>query len=258
MEANVKTPRNKREEKKQVNIKWNSTLFFQIGIIVSSLAIFFLMQTSFEIGSPENPKDSGYVLVDPPVIDYQLDIDLPKKVEPVKKTVVKPKTVVQPIKSTVTPVENDEKDVIETPVAPTDVPIEPTVKSIELPPAPEPSAPLSILNVEYVPVYPGCESLGTNAEKVECLSSQLNVFINRNFRKELLSEMGSNQIYRIYVQFKIDSKGFITDVKANSANEKLKNEAMRVVAKLPRMKPGRQGDKSVDVVYTVPISFRIP
>ena len=59
------------------------------------------------------------------------------------------------------------------------------------------------------------------------------------------------------MKFKIDSNGFIADVVANSHNVYLKKEAQRVINNLPVMKPGKQGDKNVDVVYTVPIVFNI-
>ncbi len=259
MKTTVNNPRNKREEKKQVNIAWNSRLFFQIGIIVSSLAVFFLMQASFEIGSPGYPKDSGFVLEEPPIINYQLDVDLPKPVAPVKRTPAKPTAVVKPVIIDKITITDNTSDIVETPIPPTDaIVVEPTVPVVGEPTSPEPTTPVFVRNVEFVPVYPGCESLGTNAEKVDCMSSQINTFVNRNFRKELLEDFGRGQTHRIYVQFKIDSQGFIADVQANSANEKLKNEAIRVVAKLPRMRPGQQGDKKVDVIYTVPIVFQTP
>ena len=73
----------------------------------------------------------------------------------------------------------------------------------------------------------------------------------------MLEGLNANEMYRIYVNFKIDSKGYVTDVIANSKNHNLKDEALRVIKNLPTMKPGKQGDKNVDVLYTVPIIFKI-
>ena len=47
MKTTVENTRNKRAEKKQTNIKWNSRLFFQIGVIVSLLTVFFIMPSRF-------------------------------------------------------------------------------------------------------------------------------------------------------------------------------------------------------------------
>jgi protein TonB len=258
MKTTVENARNKREEKKQTNIKWNSRLFFQMGVITSLLIVFFIMQTNFEMKSVAiNPKITDGI-TEPPMIDYEIDLDKPKPVEILKKAPQKQVPVITIKKSDVFDVQPDDSPVVETPIAADSDPV------IEAPAAPVvpvdnpvSSGPVSIISVEFVPVYPGCESLGTNAEKVECMSSKINTFINKNFRKELLENLGSNETHRIYVNFKIDSKGYVTDVVANSHNANLKKEAQRVVNNLPTMKPGKQGDKNVDVLYTVPIVFKI-
>lgn len=257
MKTTVENARNKRQEKKQTNITWNSRLFFQIGIIASLLMVFFIMQTNFEMRSVAiNPKISDGI-EEPPMINYEIEVDKPKPVEVIKKSPQK-QVPVEPIKkSNVFEVQPDDSPVVETPVA-ADTPVIETPSASVVPiDNPVDLGPRSMLSVEFVPIYPGCESMGTNAEKVECMSSKINSFINKNFRKELLEDLGSNEIHKIYVNFKIDSKGFVTDVFANSHNPKLKKEAQRVVNNLPTMKPGKQGDKNVDVLYTVPIVFKI-
>lgn len=264
MKTNVKNPQNKRVEKKQVNIVWNSRLFFQIGIIISCLIVFFVMQTSFEVGTPVIADQSSFGIEEPPMVIYQVDVEKPELLVPVKTVPVKPITTRKPVKSETFKVEDNTSDVVETPVLATDIPIiEHSITDVPQPiisePSPsEPTGPSSILNVEFVPVYPGCEGLSSNAETIDCLSSRINTFLNRNFSKEVLENLYGNEVQKVYVQFKVDSQGFITDVRTNSTNQSLEREAKRVIAKLPRMKPGRQGDKNVDVLYTLPITFRIP
>ena len=43
----------KREEKKRINIRWNSGLFFQIGLIISMLFVFLIVESNFGIGEAE-------------------------------------------------------------------------------------------------------------------------------------------------------------------------------------------------------------
>ncbi len=255
-EANT---RNKRAEKKQININWNSRLFFQIGVIASLLIVFFVMQTDFEIKNSTVSLNHTESMDEPPMIDYVLDIDKPKIEEPVKKVVVKPTPVAKVVKSPVFDVEPNTADIIEIEIAATDAPVIETPATTK-PVIEEPTAstaPRTLMNVEFVPVFPGCESLATNDAKIECMSSKINAFINKNFRKEYLENLAPNETHRIYVKFKIDSKGYITEVLANSHNPLLKKEAQRVINNLPQMKPGKQGDKNVDVLYTVPIVFQI-
>ncbi len=256
MKATVENARSKRQEKKQTNIKWNSRLFFQIGVITSLFIVFFIMQTNFEIKEHKVTSSTFEGIKDPPVFEYVLD--KPKPIEPDKKPIVKQVPIQKPVKTDVVVVAKNDDPVDETPIAATD---DPVIEAPETPEAPavnlKPETPPYITNVEFVPVFPGCEALGTNAEKIECMSSKINSFINKNFRKEFLEDLKPNETHRIYVNFKIDSNGFVTDVVANSHNDNLKKEAQRVINNLPTMKPGKQGDKSVDVLYTVPIAFKI-
>lgn len=258
MKTTGENVQNKRDEKKQINIKWNSRLFFQIGVIVSLLVVFFIMQADFQIKTYQATSTEFDGLEEPPMFEYVIDVDMPEKVEPIKK-VPKPRVPIKNvIKSNTFEVKPNTDPTIETTIAAVDDPIidlptEPTTTI----PDPESNKPRLLANVEFVPVFPGCESAGSNTEKIDCMSSKINSFINRNFRQELLENLKANETHRIYVSFKIDSNGFVTDVAASSRDANLKKEAQRVINKLPIMKPGRQGDKNVEVLYTVPIVFNI-
>ncbi len=258
MKATVENARNKQQEKKRTNIKWNSRLFFQIGIITGLLIVFFLMQTNFEVKTFKITSSTSKGIIDPPIFNYEVEMDKPKPSEPVKKIIEKKVPIQKPVKSTVFDVKPNTDPDVETRIDPTDIPVTETpTPSVTTSVEPEDTKPRNIKNVEFVPVFPGCETLGTNAEKIECMSSKINSFINKNFRKELLEDLNSNETHRIFVNFKINSNGFVTDVVANSHNANLKKEAQRVINNLPIMKPGKQGDRNVDVLYTVPIIFKI-
>lgn len=260
MKATVNKKSSHREEKKQVSIRWNSRIFFQVGIIISVLIVFFLMETNFESKSETDIADGYRYMEEPAMLDYVVEKDLPKPTiskEPVSKPVVKPISKKVVIAKDLEVIDN-KSDEMEADIPSDDLPapvVAPTKDPVEV--APEPSAPVSVINVEHVPVFPGCEILNSNAEKIDCMSSKINAFINKNFRKQLLENLERGQVHKIYVQFMINSQGYITDVRAQSNNDKLKKEAQRVVERLPEMKPGKQGDKNVDVIYTVPIVFNI-
>ncbi|CAM3262565.1 energy transducer TonB [Aequorivita lipolytica] len=258
MKTTGKNAQNKRDEKKQTNIKWNSRLFFQLGIVLSLLVVFFIMQTDFKIKTYQATSTTSHSLEEPPMFDYVIDVDKPKPIEPIKKVPQKREPIKRVVKSTTFDVKPNTDPTIETPIAPTDGPV---VEAPQEPVTVEPNSgsdkPRILASVEFVPVFPGCEVLNTNKEKVDCMSSKINSFINKNFKKELLEDLKPNEDYRIYVSFKIDLNGYVTDVVANSRNANLKNEAQRVIKKLPAMKPGKQGDKNVEVLYNLPIIFNI-
>lgn len=258
MKTPVENTRNKRQEKKQTNIKWNSRLFFQIGIIASLLLVFFVMQTNFEMRSVAIQPRGSDIVEEPPMINYEVEVTKPKPAEPIKKVPQRKQPAQIVVINNKLEVAPDDSPIVETPIA---ADTDPVIQALVTPVIPEeppiPATTYSTINVEFVPVFPGCEALGSNAEKLECMSTKINSFINKNFRKELLEDLGSNEIHRIYVNFRIDTKGLVTDVVANSHNPKLKKEAQRVVTNLPTMQPGKQGDKNVAVLYTVPVVFKI-
>jgi len=110
--------------------------------------------------------------------------------------------------------------------------------------------------IEEVPVYPGC--VGTREEKTQCLNDNIKKFVVVNFNTNLIKKIGlSKGLKKIWVVFRIDEKGNVTNVNARAPHPKLKEEAIRVAGLLPKMKPGKQRGKAVGMKYTLPISFNV-
>jgi protein TonB len=247
----------KRADKKRVNLPWNHSLFFQVGLIVSLLVVFFIMESSFELKTTHRaPTDTSHL--DEPFTLHDFIIEVPEVVKPSFREVIKkPKVnITKPI-STVIKVMPNSTATIETNTATTDVTIESNPTKTSVIKTENSMGPKNLLNVEFVPVFPGCESLGTNQEKIDCMSSKIGAFVQRKFRTEQFDYLNSETKHKVYVRFKINANGDITDIKARAANRDLEAEGMRVIGKLPSMKPGRQGDVNVDVLYTVPIVFKV-
>jgi hypothetical protein len=111
--------------------------------------------------------------------------------------------------------------------------------------------------IEQVPVFPGCENLGSNDEKKKCMSDKIQEFVNKNFNAGLGKELNLKGTNRIIVQFKIDKHGNIVDVRSRAPHPDLEVEAERVINSLPSMKPGKQGGIEVGVMYSLPIAFQV-
>lgn len=111
--------------------------------------------------------------------------------------------------------------------------------------------------IENIPVFPGCEK-GTKAEKKACFSKKISRHINRKFNSGLASDLGlSAGKKRIFVMFKIDKTGSITEIQARAPHPRLQKEAERVVKTLPKMIPGKQRGRPVSVRYSLPIAFLV-
>ena len=63
---------------------------------------------------------------------------------------------------------------------------------------------------------------------------------------------------RVLVGFIVNRDGSVDDVKVvKSVHPALDEEAVRVVKAMPKWKPGKKGNKTVRVRYTLPMTFRM-
>jgi hypothetical protein len=110
--------------------------------------------------------------------------------------------------------------------------------------------------VEEVPVFPGCESVNDDQRR-QCFNDGMNRFIQTNFNIDLFAQSGLTGKQRISSIFKINENGDIVFIQSRAASPELIDEANRVIALLPRMKPGKQRGRNVIVPYSIPILFQI-
>ena len=113
--------------------------------------------------------------------------------------------------------------------------------------------------IDESPIYPGCEKIPNKAEQRKCLSEELQKQVSENFNAALANNLGlSSGKKRIFVMFKIDTIGNITNIKARAPHKDLETEAIRVIKTLPQMiSPGKQGGNVVGVKYSLPITFLV-
>ena len=242
-------------QKHDANLQKNSTLYFQVGLIVCLLAAYgvlemkFLNEPTIVISDPYDPdKDTLFAMS-----DFQI------YVEPVKKQVIEAPVEPRPIidKINVLP---DTPLIGETPTftpesAPPIVTNQNPNKVTEI--KKEDNKLYNTNTVEKIPVFPGCESERTNESRKACFESKISTFISRKFNSNIASTLGLEGVQRIYVQFRVDKNGEIVDIKTRAPHPALEKEAFRIVDKLPKMIPGMQGDIPVSVVYSIPITFQV-
>lgn len=111
--------------------------------------------------------------------------------------------------------------------------------------------------IETVPTYPGCDEGSNNTIRKQCFSDKIKDFVNNNFDVGLGKRLGLTGENRVYVRFVIAKDGSIKDVDSRASHPELQTEAERVVNSLPKMQPGIQDGKPVNVLYSLPIIFKI-
>lgn len=246
----------KKPHKHDANLQKNSSLYFQIGLILCLLTTYMVFEMKFEnkVYEPENyvellPEDHTYQMV-----NIIVEPDAPKKKQVQKKKVVITNNF--DIKDDDTKID-DTPEIFTTP-EPTSDPVDPSAfDGVDTPPEEPKMEVFNMINVEVVPIYPGCEKKKTNADRVKCMNEKLGRLIQRKFDTDLASELGLYGKQRINVQFKINQNGEITDILTRAPHPSLEKEAERVTNKIPQMKPGMQRHRPVSVLYNLPIVFNV-
>ena len=111
--------------------------------------------------------------------------------------------------------------------------------------------------VDQAPTYPGCEGTTDNKALQACLAKNIQDLFMKEFNTKLANELNLSGNIKIMTSFKIDSFGKINDIVAKNEHELLRNEAIRVLSKIPTMKPAKHDGVNVTVPYIQPIIFAI-
>lgn len=244
----------KVSQKHDANLQKNTTIYFQVGLILCLLGAYLLLEMQFLDTTPKYATleipDDNFIEVAPS--DFKIHKDPIVVEEPVKQK----QKLTDEFKVEKNDVQLLETDIItseEDPVVNEPVKIEDITPITEEKTVEE----VAWINVEVVPVFPGCEREKTNEDRRQCMQEKLARLVQRKFNTDVASEYGLSGKQKIDVQFKINKAGEVVDIKTRAPHPALEKEAKRVINKIPTMKPGLQQNKPVGVIYQLPIKFHI-
>lgn len=120
---------------------------------------------------------------------------------------------------------------------------------------PEPVDAGPLLFVKDMPHYKKCAKEKNNAMRDMCTKREINNKIKEAFvYPDIAQDMGLEGT--VYVQFVVSSSGEVKDVIIlKSVHKYLDEAAVNAVKSLPKLIPGKQLDKPVDVLYKVPVKI---
>ncbi len=226
-------------------------IFFQIGLIITLGITYMGIEWSVDEKSHFINQEVKVDMIDseaPPVTELKTPVPPPPPPPPVPEIIE---------------VIEDELDVEETNIESTETSLDdPMRKVIKVEAIKEAKMEETIEEVPFVliadvPIYPGCENEKDGEAKKQCMSAKIQQLVKDHFDTSLGAELGLEGLNRIYVVFKINYKGDVTDIQARGPHKILEEEARRVVELIPKMIPGQQRNRPVNVSYTLPISFEI-
>ena len=111
--------------------------------------------------------------------------------------------------------------------------------------------------VDQAPIFLGSEESNTETSSKKTFTEAIAKHINDNFNRDIAKTANLVGKQRIAIGFKVDKKGEIKEVKARSPHIVLKNEAIRVIKKLPKMKPAIHNNEKVGMIFSIPVIFNV-
>lgn len=252
----VKKNENEPKGKRDANIPYNATLFFQFSLIVSITITALVINSAFKV-KPVDIATPDYRETEEIFFhDFKIIVPEEPKVEEIKP---EPKKVINPVKILITDTPKETMEVIDTDPEPVEIVTDKPVVVVN--PVKQDIEPVNttynMLGVERVPVFPGCEALTDNTQRRDCMSTEIGKLINRRFNTDVASDLGLKGNQRIYVSFVINKNGHVVNTQVRAPHPKLEKEAERVVKLIPKMMPGLQNNTEVDVMFTLPIVFSV-
>lgn len=235
------------KKKPEVDVGRNSSLYFAIGLNLMLLSTYLMFEhkTYLKDDLVVETLDIDYADEDIEIVNLSAPPPPPPPAPPsvVPEDIKVVEDVVEIEETIIESSEVGQSDVIAEVVKVEDVEVEEVEEEIDVP--------FSV--IENIPIFPGCEN-GTKAEKKACFEASIMNHVKKNFKyPETALELG---IYgKVHVLFTIDSKGNVSKIRSRGPDNILEKEAERIISLLPKMTPGMQRGRPVNVPYSIPISF---
>jgi protein TonB len=237
--------------KHDANLRKNSFIYFQIGLIVAMLLVYLGLEMGFNAMN-QNVAFNDFELIE----EYELhpeiyNFEVEKSIVAKKQQAIKISEIFK-----VVPDDFNKPDIKEFKNEPKESPKPIKVSDIVVAEDPTDEDPvIPFIALEEVPVFPGCEKV-EKSKKRACFEEKIKNHVKKNFRyPEAAIDMREQG--KVFVVFTIGKQGNIEDVKLRGPSKILENEASRIIDKLPKMKPGMQRKEPVKVSFSLPIVFQL-
>ncbi|NNL16973.1 MAG: hypothetical protein HKO81_10075 [Flavobacteriaceae bacterium] len=109
-------------------------------------------------------------------------------------------------------------------------------------------------DVEITPVYNGCEDLSIE-ETRECFNNKVSTFIKREFNLNVFKDLNLSEPKKVETFFIINENGNLTGMKVRDSEVTVQAEILRVLRKMPVMKPARHNGGSVSVLCSIIVTY---
>jgi hypothetical protein len=109
-------------------------------------------------------------------------------------------------------------------------------------------------DAEIAPVYDGCEELSVE-ETRNCFNNKVSTFIKREFNLSVSKDLNLSEPKEVEAFFIINENGNLTGMKVRNSEVTIQAEILRVLRKMPVMKPATHNGESVSVLCSIIVNY---
>lgn len=109
-------------------------------------------------------------------------------------------------------------------------------------------------DVEIAPVYNGCEELSKEETRI-CFNNKVSTFIKQEFNLGVSKDLNLSEPKQVEAFFIINENGNLTGMKVRNSEVTIQAEILRVLRKMPKMKPAIHNGKSVSVLCSIVVKY---
>ena len=109
-------------------------------------------------------------------------------------------------------------------------------------------------DVKNSPIYNGCEGLSEEETK-KCFNESIVKFIKEEFNSSIVNALDISEPQQVAAFFIIDENGKLSGMKIRDTEVTIQAEIVRVLRKIPKMKPATQDGINVPVLCSMLITY---
>ena len=108
--------------------------------------------------------------------------------------------------------------------------------------------------VEIAPVYNGCEELSKEETRI-CFNNEVSTFIKRECNLSVSKDLNLSEPKMVEAFFIINENGNLTGMKVRDSEVTVQAEILRVLRKMPVMKPATHNGENVSVLCSIIVKY---
>ena len=109
-------------------------------------------------------------------------------------------------------------------------------------------------DIENAPIYNGCEGLSKEETK-KCFNESISKFIKQEFNSSIANALNISEPQQVAAFFIIDENGKLSGMKIRDTELTIQAEIVRVLKKIPKMKPAIQDGINVPVLCSMLVTY---